>query len=76
VTAAYSGPEQASAKHARCLNSSTIDDKGKEGATAACFRYIINDVNGAIEFYTRHLGFKVIPLRDLLKSLVGTCISI
>jgi len=26
---------------------------------AACFRYIVNDVNDAIEFYTRHLGFKV-----------------
>jgi catechol 2,3-dioxygenase-like lactoylglutathione lyase family enzyme len=25
----------------------------------ACFRYIVNDVNAAIEFYTRHLGFKV-----------------
>ena len=26
---------------------------------AACFRYIVNDVDAAIEFYTRHLGFKV-----------------
>jgi catechol 2,3-dioxygenase-like lactoylglutathione lyase family enzyme len=26
---------------------------------AACFRYIVNDVNAAIDFYTRHLGFKV-----------------
>jgi catechol 2,3-dioxygenase-like lactoylglutathione lyase family enzyme len=26
---------------------------------AACFRYIVNDVNAAISFYTRHLGFKV-----------------
>ena len=26
---------------------------------AACFRYIVDDVNAAIEFYTRHLGFKV-----------------
>src|SRR6516162_7191877 len=25
----------------------------------ACFRYIVNDVNAAIDFYTRHLGFKV-----------------
>ena len=24
---------------------------------AACFRYIVNDVNTAIEFYTKHLGF-------------------
>ena len=26
---------------------------------AACFRYIVNDVSAAIDFYTRHLGFKV-----------------
>ena len=26
---------------------------------AACFRYIVNDVNAAIDFYTRHLDFKV-----------------
>ena len=26
---------------------------------AACFRYIVNDVSAAIEFYTGHLGFKV-----------------
>ena len=26
---------------------------------AACFRYIVNDVDAAIDFYTRHLGFKV-----------------
>jgi len=26
---------------------------------AACFRYIVDDVNAAIDFYTRHLGFKV-----------------
>ena len=26
---------------------------------AACFRYIVNDVNAAIEFYTKHLGFKL-----------------
>ncbi len=26
---------------------------------AACFRYIVNDVDVAIDFYTRHLGFKV-----------------
>ena len=26
---------------------------------AACFRYIVNDVNAAIRFYTTHLGFKV-----------------
>ncbi len=26
---------------------------------AACIRYIVNDVNGAIEFYTKHLGFKL-----------------
>jgi catechol 2,3-dioxygenase-like lactoylglutathione lyase family enzyme len=25
----------------------------------ACFRYIVNDVSAAIEFYTRNLGFKV-----------------
>src|SRR5690242_15272209 len=26
---------------------------------AACFRYIVNDVNAAIDFYTKHLGFKL-----------------
>ena len=26
---------------------------------AACFRYIVKDVGAAIDFYTRHLGFKV-----------------
>ena len=26
---------------------------------AACFRYIVNDVKAAIDFYTKHLGFKV-----------------
>jgi catechol 2,3-dioxygenase-like lactoylglutathione lyase family enzyme len=26
---------------------------------AACFRYIVNDVKAAIDFYTGHLGFKV-----------------
>ena len=26
---------------------------------AACFRYIVNDVSAAIDFYTGHLGFKV-----------------
>ena len=26
---------------------------------AACFRYIVNDVSAAIDFYTRHLDFKV-----------------
>jgi catechol 2,3-dioxygenase-like lactoylglutathione lyase family enzyme len=26
---------------------------------AACFRYIVNDVDAAIEFYTKHLDFKV-----------------
>jgi catechol 2,3-dioxygenase-like lactoylglutathione lyase family enzyme len=26
---------------------------------AACFRYIVNDVSASIDFYTRHLGFKV-----------------
>jgi catechol 2,3-dioxygenase-like lactoylglutathione lyase family enzyme len=26
---------------------------------AACFRYIVNDVDAAIDFYTKHLGFKV-----------------
>lgn len=26
---------------------------------AACFRYIANDVDAALEFYTRHLDFKV-----------------
>lgn len=26
---------------------------------AACFRYIVNDVSAAIDFYTRHLGFRV-----------------
>lgn len=26
---------------------------------AACFRYIVDDVNAAIAFYTQHLGFKL-----------------
>ena len=26
---------------------------------AACFRYIVNDVDTAIDFYTKHLGFRV-----------------
>jgi catechol 2,3-dioxygenase-like lactoylglutathione lyase family enzyme len=26
---------------------------------AACFRYIVNDVGAAIDFYTRHLEFKL-----------------
>jgi catechol 2,3-dioxygenase-like lactoylglutathione lyase family enzyme len=26
---------------------------------AACFRYLVNDVNAAIDFYTQHLGFKL-----------------
>lgn len=26
---------------------------------AACFRYIVNDVGAAIDFYTRHFGFKL-----------------
>ena len=26
---------------------------------AACFRYIVRDVDAAIDFYSRHLGFKV-----------------
>lgn len=26
---------------------------------SACFRYIVNDVSAAIDFYTRHLGFKI-----------------
>ena len=26
---------------------------------AACFRYIVNDVSAAIDFYPKHLGFKV-----------------
>ena len=30
-----------------------------ERAMAACFRYIVNDVSAAIDFYTKHLGFKV-----------------
>ena len=25
----------------------------------ACFRYIVNDVDAAIDFYTKHLGFRV-----------------
>jgi catechol 2,3-dioxygenase-like lactoylglutathione lyase family enzyme len=31
----------------------------KERAMTACFRYIVNDVDAAIDFYTAHLGFKV-----------------
>lgn len=27
---------------------------------AACFRYIVNDVSAAIEFYTERLGFKLV----------------
>jgi catechol 2,3-dioxygenase-like lactoylglutathione lyase family enzyme len=34
-------------------------EQGKDGTMAACFRYIVNDVDAAIDFYTRHLGFKV-----------------
>ena len=26
---------------------------------AACFRYIVNDVSAALDFYTKHLGFKL-----------------
>jgi len=26
---------------------------------AACFRYLVNDVKAAIDFYTQHFGFKV-----------------
>jgi catechol 2,3-dioxygenase-like lactoylglutathione lyase family enzyme len=26
---------------------------------AACFRYMVNDVDAAIDFYTKHLGFKL-----------------
>jgi len=26
---------------------------------AACFRYIVNDVDATIDFYTKHLGFKL-----------------
>ncbi|HUK61001.1 MAG TPA: VOC family protein [Stellaceae bacterium] len=26
---------------------------------AVCVRYIVNDVNAAIDFYTKHLGFKL-----------------
>ncbi|HEX5141612.1 MAG TPA: VOC family protein [Dehalococcoidia bacterium] len=25
----------------------------------ACFRYIVNDVDASIDFYTKHLGFKL-----------------
>ena len=32
---------------------------GKDGTVAACFRYIVNDVSAAIDFYTKHLGFRV-----------------
>jgi len=31
----------------------------KGNAMAACFRYIVNDVGAAIDFYSRHLGFRV-----------------
>jgi catechol 2,3-dioxygenase-like lactoylglutathione lyase family enzyme len=34
-------------------------DRAEERAMAACFRYIVNDVSAAIDFYTRHLGFRV-----------------
>jgi catechol 2,3-dioxygenase-like lactoylglutathione lyase family enzyme len=34
-------------------------ERGKDGTMAACFRYIVNDVSAAIDFYTKHLGFKV-----------------
>src|SRR6516164_4865236 len=37
----------------------TKPSKGRTTPMAACFRYIVNDVNAAIEFYAKHLGFKV-----------------
>jgi catechol 2,3-dioxygenase-like lactoylglutathione lyase family enzyme len=37
----------------------TKSEQGKEGTMAACFRYIVNNVDAAIDFYTRHLLFKV-----------------
>jgi catechol 2,3-dioxygenase-like lactoylglutathione lyase family enzyme len=33
--------------------------QGRDGTMAACFRYIVDDVTAAIDFYTGHLGFKV-----------------
>jgi len=46
----------------RCKTDTFLTCKaqqGKDGTMAACFRYIVDDVNTSIEFYTRHLGFKV-----------------
>jgi len=34
-------------------------EKGKDGAMAACVRYLVNDVKASIDFYTSHLGFKL-----------------
>ena len=31
----------------------------KGRAMTACFRYIVHDVEAAIDFYTAHLGFEV-----------------
>src|SRR3954468_22696246 len=31
----------------------------EEDNMAACFRYIVKDVNASIVFYTKHLGFKL-----------------
>src|SRR5215470_6837342 len=47
------------------FQTSGLDERQKngtqqeDGTMAACFRYIVNDVDAAIEFYTRHLDFKV-----------------
>jgi len=34
-------------------------EQRRDETMAACFRQIVNDVNVAIDFSTRHLGFKV-----------------
>jgi catechol 2,3-dioxygenase-like lactoylglutathione lyase family enzyme len=40
-----------------CRSKAACQPKGR--AMAACFRYIVDDVDAAIAFYTAHLGFKV-----------------
>ena len=34
-------------------------EQGKDGTMTACFRYIVNDVQTSIDFYTSRLGFRL-----------------